>query len=434
MKTSHFLAAFLLSMFLTSHFSFAQNEIEKYELPKLIEGSNLYVSNFTSFYSSNTNDSIKWNNMNVDLNSLYRKWRFTRRLNYSANLSAGFNYTRNGVKNSIQDTVFKYIYGGLNFEGGLSYYLLKDLLYAGTHLRSNERFSSRSKPFFSNSGYVYLGIGRLVNAGQVMYTKNFENILLDEKITSKKLPYNVFNKLTVLLDKRREDEFISKYKDDADIEFFSQVEKLLLDEGIISSPLGSRSTLKLFQSLTNFSFVYFPRYKGYSVQLELNYNNLKNEFEKEHNSQFLNLSIVYGLPIGSKTALAFSCFAGYPIRNDSVYYYDYSFYNSPITIIEFYVPYYPETYYLETKKYDYLLGAKAIAYYNISAVAGIMGYINADFGKTSYSKNDYSITSVIDFRYNILSRLTADLHFQFIKEEQPRTVFSGGLSLDYTIF
>ncbi len=233
------------------HSVLAQNEIEKYKQPDTIKGSNLIFS-ASPFYSNTVyNDTDKSNNFSINMSVEFTKWRFTPNLDYSVRISPGFNYSRYGGSSGIvTDNVYDNSRGYSLIQGSAGYYPFRKPVYGGSYFISQANFSNHNKPESHNELSIFFGYGKLINGGQIVYAKNFEKVLRTEGVISRKLNNYVFSKLTELLDKRYNREFTSKYKDDADIEFFSQIEQLLMDEGVIKSPLSSRTTLKLFQALT----------------------------------------------------------------------------------------------------------------------------------------------------------------------------------------
>ena len=244
-------------------------------------------------------------------------------------------------------------------------------------------------------------------------------------------------KLTALFDKRRNSEFTSRYHDDADIEFFSQIEELLRDEKIISGPLNSRTTLKLYQALTNSSFIYFPRYRGYMVQAELGFSNKRNEgtYFERGNSLRLVLSGIYGLPIGLKTDLVFSGFAGIPLNNQPGGLLDYPLFHSPLILRENSTGYYPiRISPVDTEKYDIIGGIKMLAYYNLSSFAGLSGYTNLSYGKTDNSDNNFIFSTAVNFKYNILSRMIFNATAEFYRDQAKAIFFNTNFEINYIVF
>jgi hypothetical protein len=434
MKAHHFLAVFLL--ILSFRFSYSQNDVEKYKLAELIEGSNLTLSTSPFYSNSVYYDTIKYNNLNLGLSADFTKWRFTPKLDYSIHVKPLYRYSRQGVKEFSIDTVFTNSSGDLTIEGGMSYYPLKIAVYGGVFISTLSHYSSTNKPSSNNNLYTYLGYGRLVNAGQVIYAKNFENVLLSEGIISKKLNGQVFRKLTGLLDKRFNREFTARFKDDADIEFFSQIENLLIDEKVINTSLNSRTVLKLFQALTNGNFVNYPRYKGFLAQTEINYNNI-HFVGSADNRNILSLifSGLYGIPIGLKTNLVFSYYVALPLNDQSKEPGYFEIFHSPITLRENFYPYPLLNNYLDRgAEYDYYTGGKIVGFYNLSATAGLSGFFNLNYGKTKGGEGKYAIFSLVNLKYNILSQLYLNAYVEFTDENSTIRRFSSGIDFGYILF
>lgn len=416
--------------------AYAQTEIEKYKQPELIEGSNLYVSGEPSFYSAFENDSTKSSQAYVNTGADFVKWRFTGILDYSMNFRAGgsFSHYKN-VNRGIEDS-YNSTDAYLELTGGLDYYPFRQSFYGGFYLKSAAHFANRSKPFSDADLYTFIGYGRLVNASQVIHAKNIENALKDEAFIKKSISSGVISRLVVLLDKRRNWEFLSKYKDDADIEFYSQIESLLLGEKIISEPLNSRTALKLIQILTNSGFIYYPRYKGYQVQTELGFGSSNNSYPPYNgNSVRLIISGVYGVPIGLKTDLVFSCYAGFPLNDKRARLLVNPIFHSPLFLREGSTPYIPSGIPPVSKDdFDDIGGVKALVFYNISSTAGVTGFTDFAYGKTKSGKNNYRLSGDVTFSYNILSRMTLNSSVELRTDQTPSTYFSSGLSINYIVF
>lgn len=416
--------------------SLAQNEIEKYKQPELIKGSNLYVSGSPVFFNTYQNDSSTHKNFGANLSAQYLKWKFTRRLNYSADIrpSGSFNWSSSDEPRYSNSQISTDAF--LRVTGGLGYYPVKDRLYGGFYINSSSYFANNYKPTSANYIYGYAGTGILINAGQTLYSINFSKVLMDEGLTSKALPMRLVKKFTELLDKRRNSEFSSKYHDDADIEFFSRIENLLRDEKIISGPLSSRTTLKLFQALTNPSFVYFPRYKGYLLQAELSFSNENYRYSyKQGNALRLILSGVYGLPVGLNTNLVFSCFAGVPLNKEYGALLDRPFFHSPLILRDNSDSYYPSPFLrLDTEKYKFTGGIKLLAYHNISQMMGISALANMGYGKSEDEKDKFVFYALVNFKYNILSRMVLNTTAEFDRFQNREINFVTMFEISYIVF
>jgi len=367
----------------------------------------------------------------------FTKWRYSPKLDYSISIRPSFIYSRYDGSGIIRDNISDISRGSSWIQGAADYYPFRILLYGGGYFYSQAEFSSHNKPASNNNFSGYIGYGKLINGGQIVFTKNFEDVLKNEGVISKKLNQDVFSKLTVLLDKRYNQEFFSKYIDDADIEFFSQVEQLLIDEGIIKSPLSPKTTLKLFQALTNNSFVNYPRYKGFLAQAELDYNNINFYYNSYYqNTVSLILSGLYGLPLGYKTNLLFSAYTSKPLNGDSISLHGFKTnFHSPYTIREGFPVYEPLVCDLSFERsYKYITGARVIVFHNFSPLVGISGFVNYTFGKSASRDNGYTISALAQLRYNILSKLYFSTNMVLYSTQDIKMSFSTFVDFNYVLF
>jgi hypothetical protein len=88
----------------------------------------------------------------------------------------------------------------------------------------------------------------------------------------------------------------------------------------------------------------------------------------------------------------------------------------------------------QTKSYDYVSGIRIISYYNITPFAGVSGFLNMNYAKVKDAKADYSIRALVDFRYNILSRMVLGTYLEFHKDSFQYVRFNGGVGVSYYIF
>lgn len=436
MKPTRFFAAFFL--FFIINLTLSQKEVERYRLPEIIEGSNLIISASPFYNDRHQSDNEKISYLNLGVSADFTKWRFTPGLDYSIHLKPIYSFNRVKTVYNTEEDYYKSSRGRLLVEGGISHYPFRSPVYGGFYFSTQSIYSNETKPSSNNNLYTYIGYGRLVNAGQVIYAKNFEDVLLEEKIISKRMHNKALSNLTELLDKRFNREFYSKYKDDADIEFFTEIESLLIDEKIINAPLNSRTVLKLYQALTNFSFVYYPRYKGYLAQLELNYTNIsqRSNYNSEfHNNLTLLISGLYGLPAGLKTNFVFTAYAGIPLNDRSKLPIINGIFHSPITLRENYSVYPLINPALDYNiRYEYFTGAKIIAFHNLSATAGISGFCNFNFGNTHNKNRNYAVDTQLSFRYNLLSEIYTNAFARLSKLGSSMLEFSSGIEFNMIVF
>lgn len=428
-----------ISIIFSSFFSivsFSQDEIKNYSPPDVSEGSNLYLNSSPMYVNRNSNDGYGYNHLSINLDGSYTKWRFTPNLVYSVFSQTRLLFDRNSLNADYKNDFANVI----DVSGGISSYLVKNCFYIGLYNESNVETGTHLDPYQSIHTYPFIGFGYIVNAERVSEMLNLEKVLFDEKIIKQPLSASVKQKLTDLLDKRNNNEFTDKYRDNADIEFFTQLESILVNEKIINSPLSSRIALGLFQKLTNSNFVYFPKYKGYLMQLEYENKLEKLEANRYKNINAMILSGLYGLPIGLKTELVTEVSIEY-LFSDVIGYYNYHFsFHSPLAIQEnqqmqkFYNNLTPNLTGLgDNDKYDYVFGTNVLAFYNLTNTAGILGNISFSAGKKSNGFN-YSFRAGGEFIYNILSKLQFNTDISVLKNHDLRYYISISSGFNYYIF
>lgn len=423
---------------------FSQDEIKNYKPPKIMKGSNLQLD--MGSQSEADNDSKSFSS---GLGLGYTRWKYSDRLNYiiSFRLTGSYQTFRNSYFGGNTDS-YSSLYNSI--EGGMNYYFKKNIFYAGFNGSTHMEFRTRRKPYSSNYLGPNIGIGKIVNASQVARTQNFEKVLRKEKINADKLPYSVKIKLTELFDRRNNREFIYKFKDDDEINFFSEVEKLLKDERIIISSLDARTILKLFQLLTNNKFLYYPKYKGYQFQTMLYYPLVT---RKLSDSYQLIFSGVYGLPLNYKTSFVLYGFFSKAFNNNNESYNSYHNYNVrnifPLSLYtnqnERFAPYFPgeNNFDEDFETPDYSLSGSVNGFHNFTEFFGLRAGVSGRYSSykrylgvdTIYNQN--SLTENINLDYAILSRLilsaSISSHQSFINKKI-RYRFSAEVGINYTMF
>ncbi len=424
---------------------FSQDEIKNYRPPKVMKGSDLQL--FMYNQSEGDNDSKRFSS---GLGLGYTRWKYSDRLNYiiSFRMSGSYQAFKNSYFGDETDS-YSSLYNRI--EGGVNYYFKKNIFYAGFNGATYIEFRSRSKPYSSNYLGPNIGIGKIVNASQVARTQNFEKVLRKEKINVDNLPYSVKIKLTELFDRRNNREFYFKFKDDDEINFFTEVENLLKDERIIISSLNARTILKLFQLLTNNKFLYYPKYKGYQFQTMLYFPLVVKKVSD--NPYQIIFSGVYGLPLNYKTSFVLYGFFSKTFDNENGAYNSYHNYNVrnifPLSLntnqYEKYAPYFPgENNFEEVfETPDYSLGGSVTGFHNFTEFFGLRGEVSGRYSSynryrgvdTSYNQN--SLNENINLDYAILSRLilsaSISSHQSFINKKI-RYRFSAEVGINYTVF
>ena len=438
MKTISLLSS--ISLFCLLNSSFSQNEIKEYEQPKVSEGSNLILSSSPNYVNTESINYRKETYVALNLYLEFTKWRFSKKLNYSLDLSASNSYTYSSTENEEKQTSSTDYSSSVRLSGGASYYLYKDLLYTGLFTEDFIGGGKNGNVNFDYRLFPNIGTGRIVDAGRVFQMHNFEDILVTEKIINNPLPNIVKKKLTELLDRRHNSEFLDKYKDDNEIEFFAQVEQLLSQEGVIKTPLSSRTTLKLYQALTNSSFIYFPRYKGYLFQLEIDYEGRKTEDNTEFDKPDITLAGIYALPIGLKTDITASAFFTFPVNGQSLKYFREFQAHSLLTIQEYQRSFYYHRYLIpfystfEREDLSYVTGVKSNFLHNISQNIGITLSGEYAFAKrnTGGFPVSYDLNTILN--YDILTKLRFDFVIGFERSYDARYRFNSYGSIYYYIF
>ena len=436
-----------LSVILIPRFLFSQNEIKNYEPPAVLKGTNLALSFNTSF--SSVKESINLNKSTsgeLDFTGNYVNWKLADKLNYVIDASADVNYHQSNTTEKTESDIITSKHSQLNLNAGISYYFLKNKIYGGAFIKSLGSFQNNVRPFFSSDIFPSIGCGKLVNAAELTDESNFEKVLLQEKLITKPLNQLVRKKLTELLDRRNNSEFTSKYHDDADIEFYAHVENLLIDEGIINGPLSSRTVLKLFQTLSNSKFVFYPRYKGYQFQAELDYNENNNRLVDTIPVSYLKsatFSAIYGLPLNMKLSLLGSAFLTIPVHYDYLDYYNQYTFNSPVTLYQYFqIPNYkynlkPSYFgYAAEERYSFQASGVLDAFYNISSLAGANFHSQLNVAKIINEANDLAASFEFGatFNYNILSKMYLSFTTNFERSFYSGYELNGSLRIYYNIF
>ena len=427
---------FICAFILTSQ---SQEKIKEYEPPKVMEGSNLllYTNPNIQLLKDNQNNSNKpVFGYNFDLSSNYSKWRFSDRTDYT-------------VKATINSLLYKSSYdvgeqyfsaASIETKAGISYYLQKNKLFIGTYTRLSADFNNHTKPYFNSTIYPYVGFGRITDAFIVNETSNFENVLKDEKYITRSFDKRTRMLLNSLLDKRNGSVFSSLFKDDAEIEFFTALEKLMLEEKIIDKPLNARVTMKLYQTLYDRNFILFPLYKGYQVQAENKYT-LNNSNDTLKLPQTLSLNTVYGLPFNNSTALLFTANFVFPLNSE---YRDdnYSFnMHTPLflrsefeqvnnfNIIE------PRVHSIYREIYSYKFSGEVNIFHYFTPNIGFLGrieYTGAHRKDDNYT--DYIFITNAGIIVNIINKLRLSSGVNFNYTDTKEFYVNFGNSISYYIF
>jgi hypothetical protein len=447
----------ILFIFLCVGFASAQDDVRNYEPPKAMKGSDLRVYLYGRFSQSNDESSIGIiadnpydgerfeRSVSSNLSTILKKWKLSDKLNYDGDASvstSAFSYHR---ESSYDTNTHNSVRLSSGVDGGMNYYLSKNSFYVGLNAGANVRFETGASPFSENYVGPNIGYGRIVNASQVERTINFEKDLMKRGIISGKISNASRKKLTELFDRRVNQEFIYKFKEDDEIEFFSDVEKLLRDEGVISGPMDARTTLKLYQLLTNERFIYYPKYKGYQIQAMFVYPFGVKYGEKIENPYQLALSGVYGLPLSYNTSLLFYGYFSkqFNLKDYDPYYYYYSYMNIR-NILQLEIPansserFGPHFYAMRGYDNDYLLLGNFYAFHSFSELFGMWGFLSISHSEQKFSDfGASSVTEKIELDYAILSKTylsSSATAFQIIRAGNVKYDARLSLGLTYVVF
>jgi hypothetical protein len=416
---------------------FSQNDVKNYVPPPVIEGSNLNLSFSNGMSNNNYFNDESNRSFNIGGSADFLKWRLSKRLNYSVSIYPFFSYYKSTKKTLGIEESSSSASAALNITAGMNYYVFKSF-YTGIYVRSFSEFGKNYYPYFSESVSPFVGFGRLVNAQEVTAADNLENDLFKLKLINKKIPTNIKKKLIELIDKWNNREFTSKFKDDDYIEFFSEIENLLVNNRVVSKEFNSRTTLTLYQTLFNRNYIYLPFFKGYEIQLAANFNYLKESHEPvEKFLKDLTLSVLWGYPINTKTGLILKTFFSFPIDDKKNNFPYTSNLYSPAMIRLLNTNYYVYELnppYRFSGNFDYLAGLSIKGFYYLSPTSALLGDISTSHGKITNQPScfRYSFSSSLSFIYNILSRLNLDAGISYYHNTSSDFYFHSGIQ--YIVF
>lgn len=329
----------------------------------------------------------------IDIGLNITAWKFSKEFNFGGfgEINGSYHYT---------DYVTGYAkfrrFSGSLFGEADRY--LNDELYAtfsgGTFFINSTIESSQNVLTFSNTdkgsiNYLWggIGMGRLLNRVSKTKEENFEKILIEEGLINESLPISVKASLNRLLEKRNNKDFISEFRDDSDVEFFREVENVLLEEGIIRNGLNSAATIKLYNALINKRYLYYPDYKGFQIQAELQAQLNDNSF-----NHFLTFGGILGLPFFKNSNLLLTSFFSIPLNEHANAEGLFNQFKNPFTN---YLPVIVEKYKIDNKNYTsnresivdlskdqiFFAGLKGILFYKINEFSGIRGFASTILNK-----------------------------------------------------
>lgn|GEM_PF-2813520 len=443
-----FTNVFLFIFFIANGYS--QNDsftaYEKYNSSGSI--LNISANPFTNDYGKSNlgvDRQIKDYKLNLD----FSMWNFSRRFNAGVYVNSFASYYEdNEIYENEAFNIKSRTLAGTLYTGADFYPFKSDVYFTGSFgsiyvLNKVDRtdniflLSSSGNGSF-NLFWGGLGFGRLVDNTLNTDIENFEMILSSEKLLGKKLNSHVKERLFVLFNQRNNRDFISKFKDNSDAEFFDRVEKLLIEEKVIETSLNAKTTIELYETLTNRKFILYPHYSGGEVQLTL-----QQQLNKNSIGNFLTLGGIAGKKFDNKTSILFSGFGSMTLNDSANINYLFSYFSNPFfdyTQIKFNQYQLQYTNYLYTRLFEndinsnqsFIYGLKTILFKNISSFAGIRPYIEYIGNIPKNGKINNLINIGIGGDYNIFSRLILSFlaETNISNKYKPKYYYSLGFSIN----
>src|SRR3990172_9006440 len=408
MKKSFYMVFCLMLIIFTGQI-FSQSILRVYQDPILSQGKRLIISG-NPLLEFNATDS-KNSTFTFDLEGNFNYWKFTPKQNVGGYVDAVINASTN----KINDTSVSSNAYGTTIYGGMNYYFTPKKIFGSLALGADFYKQTVGDSSFDATFPMYVwagaGYGTITNAQRVIVALDYQRTLNKLGVTSKTLSTNGMQKLANLLDKRNNGEYNAKYKEDADIQFFMELEKLLNTEGMVSGSFDSRTTLRLLQALTSSSYIYYPRYTGYQFMGEMQFQLYSGSSGVKAHDHYLSFSGVYGRPLNLKTHILGSAFLSFSLDElascRAPRFYNNLAFIPNRTMLDFYTQTFGTGlyggHYVGGKTVSF--GARGDIFHSFSSFAGIRGY--AEIISTKPSGVDATLLMEVGARvdYNILNRL-----------------------------
>lgn len=424
--------AFLL-FFLSLTNIYAQNIYKLYKPNDTSQGQRLKIGNFNLASYNHTPNSDYYS---LSVGASFAKWKFTPKILWAVSAITQNNarhYSSNYITSMLNSTSTN-LSSQINLVGGLSYYLKPDKFYIslsgstgyyyyfrdGTEeeeiVENMQNYIRESK--IAGSGYVSgaIGFGRIYNALNLEYGLFFSESLVKSKMAKTKLSDKSLFQISSLIYKFRNGDFKSKYKDDAAVGLFKETEKVLLQNNDIALPLDAENAVRLYEILSNATGNYFiyPRYQGYQIQTQFQYEVFGTE--KPHNHH-MNISGIYGIPISERNNLLISGYISLPIDMLANYAYSTAPYVPEIHNHNFFVLY-PD-------------------YNNLSSFTTYTGTGLFNGGAVNGDKIDFSIMADFTHSFNSFAGITLNTSYfkRIYKDDYDNPgFFTFNGRLDYNIY
>jgi len=408
-------------------------------------------------YQDSANSNYKFN-----FYGDYRRWKFTDKLLWAGYVRAGIEYQKAKFSSfGLTSTNEAKDYTAQVY-GAASYYFMPNKLYitgalgVGYEYKKMDNSGNIQQQQVDTSiapAYLWgaLGYGRINNRQVVESAYDFDESLKQKGIISNNLDEKTLRKISVMLYKQADGEYQDKYEDDQYAKLFRDIEAELINAGYISGKLGAEQAITLYEILRNTSkkYIYYPKYSGYQVQGQVQYQAANESKDKTHEHYF-SLSGAYCLNPTSRTNLVFSGFFAIPLDTMAAL-------ENPMASLtsnfENYLAFLPDRNNLDFYKTfpglgeygkRYVLGLhtmygfRADVYHSLSSVAGLSGSAAVGVNKFKYldAKVQFLLSGRID--YNIYNSLSSYAMIQIMREtdafEVTPTKYSLSLGFSYRIF
>ncbi|MBS1492406.1 MAG: hypothetical protein JST55_02785 [Bacteroidetes bacterium] len=470
MKNIYF-SCILLLVFFVSNKSYSQKLYDDINPLAETKGRRLTVGSSTNpmfpgdLLSLEYQDTANFN-YKLNLYADYRQWKFTKNLLLGGYVRATVEYQKAKfnagiipVSNTSESKNFN-----TQLYGAASYYLMPNKVYVtgalGLSLQHTKQVytsdpgptpptvdSTIAPAFFWGA----LGYGRINNRQVVEVAYDFDESLMKKGITDRKLDDNTLRKISEMLYRQADGEYQDKYEDDQYSKLFKDIEAELLTAGYIDGKLGAEQAITMYEILRNTSkkYIFYPKYSGYQVQGQVQYQ-LANESKDKTHEHYFSLSGAYCLNLTNKTNMVFSGFFAVPLDTAA-------FKEAPIATttsdFENYLAFLPDRNNLDFfktfigageygKRYvtglHTMYGVRADVYHSLSSVAGVSGTLAVGVNKFKYLDANVQFLLGARIDYNIFNSLTSYGKIEVLKETDPfevtPTKYSLSAGFSYRIF
>lgn len=463
MKRFYQIPIFVLLVFICSN-SFAQKLYDDHNPLTYTSGKRLTLTSNNGeepvdFLGYKVNDSVGITEFKMSVAADYRQWKFTDKF-----MVAG--YAKGSFLRIWSKTPQGPDTGNLGFSrfqasvyAGMSYYFTPNKFYGSLGIGGGYDLFKLDRDFqevehidtnvSSSALWAALGYGRINNRQVVEYAYDFDEALVKRGIISSKLDEKTLKEISILLYKQRDGMYLDKYEDDEFIELFGDVEATLLRAGYIDGCLNARSSIELYEILRNTSkkFVFYPKYAGYQVQAQVQYQ-LSDILKGKPHEHYASLSGIYCINLSKQTNLILSGFYSMPLDSLAAG-GDLKSGSNGENIFQNYLAFLPDRNNLDFFKEFYgtgtygsryvpglqsLFGVRADVFHSISSVFGVQANLLISDRIFKYADSRPHIGLAARLDYNIYSSLFSYVKGSVIAEKSLPPSYVFGVGFGYRIF